>query len=78
MKFKVEGTPKRKKALAPDIIDQLEAIWKIIDDLPVPDEKTKRVKEQVVSQLEASLIANKKAKRILIDGKPYRHLDRKE
>jgi len=71
LKFKVKKTPERKKAFAPDIIDQLEAIWKIIDDIPVPDEKTKKVKEQAISQLKVSPIANKEAKKILINGKRY-------
>ena len=70
MKFNVKKTPERKKAFAPDITDQLEAIWKIIDDIPVPDEKTRKVKEQVISS-----IANKEAKKILINGKTYEHLD---
>ena len=71
MKFKVKKTLERKKALAPDVIDQLEAIWKTIDDLPVPDEKTRKIKEQVISQLKVSPIANKEAKKILINGKRY-------
>ena len=69
MKFKVKKTPERKKALSPDITDQLEAIWKIIDGLPVFDRKTKKVKEQVASYLKVSSAVNKEVKKILINGK---------
>ena len=57
MKLKIKGSNKQKAALYPEIGDQLDALWKIVENIPGPQdaEKVRKSIINVKKKLKANL-----------------------